>query len=62
MRDEEGKGRKMFELNVSFLISVYLRNTDLSPLQGGRVFKPVPRVKTLGESYCPFGAETEVLA
>jgi hypothetical protein len=28
--------------------SVYLRNTDLPPLQGGGAFIPLPRVKTLG--------------
>jgi hypothetical protein len=38
----------MFEKDVSPLISVYLRNTDLPPLRGGRVFKPVPGVETPG--------------
>jgi hypothetical protein len=35
-------------VEIVFFISVHLFNTDLPPLQGGRVFKPVPRVKTLG--------------
>jgi hypothetical protein len=35
-------------VDVSFFMSVHLYKTDLPPFQGGRVFKPVPGVKTPG--------------
>jgi hypothetical protein len=35
-------------MDVSFLISLHLRKTDLSPLQGGSVFGPIPGAKTPG--------------
>jgi hypothetical protein len=52
----------MFGVYVSFFISVHLCNTDLPPLRGGRVFKPVPEVKTPALTpFAPSGQKSNAL-
>ncbi len=56
MRDEGGKGRKIFLIDGSLGKALRTARTPvLSPLQGGTFFDRHPGLKPRAESYYPFG-------
>jgi hypothetical protein len=61
MRDEGGKGRKIFVINVSFGNLGTREASVLPPLQGGLFFKCHLGLKPQAESLSPFGTQFDRL-